>query len=84
MVKNPLLEQKYREGFRIGMQEAKAVSAAHFTVKLHRLAKIPGIGPKTFEKIVKDFMQELTPEESAEAQAYIVDFHRMPTKKGTA
>lgn len=84
MAKNPLLQQRYDEGYRDGLQEAKAVSAAHFTIKLERLAALPGIGPKTFQKIIVDFMRELTPEEQIEAQGYINDYHQIKGKKGTA
>lgn len=84
MAKNPLLQQKYAEGFRDGMHEAKAISAAHFTIKLHRLAELPGIGPKRFQQIVQKFMQELTPEELQEANAYIDGYMLTKKKKGTA
>jgi DNA polymerase/3'-5' exonuclease PolX len=84
MGKNPLLQQKYREGFRDGMETAKEVSAAHFSVKLERLAKLPGIGPKRFKQIVEEFMKDFTPEEVEHAAFYIKDYHNVKKQKGTA
>jgi hypothetical protein len=79
MSKNPLLQQKYQEGYQEGLRQAKAISAAHMTVKLERLAALSGVGPKTFGKIIQDFMRELTEEEQAAAQVYVEEY--LQTKK---
>ncbi|MCM3600655.1 hypothetical protein M3175_07925 [Robertmurraya korlensis] len=60
MSKNPLLQKKYEEGKKIGIQigskfgfeQGKYSACMHFADKLEDLGKVPGIGPKTIEKIL--------------------------------
>jgi DNA polymerase/3'-5' exonuclease PolX len=84
MAKNPQFEKRYQEGIRVGMEITKEVSAAHFSVKLERLSKIPGIGPKRFKQIIDEFMKDLTPEELEHATFYIKDIQKIKKTKGTA
>jgi Holliday junction resolvasome RuvABC DNA-binding subunit len=74
LAKNPLLQQKLNEGYQLGVADTKRVTAATFTVKLERLSSIKGIGPKTFEKIIKELQRELSPEEKESVNNYLQDY----------
>lgn len=78
MSKNPLLNQKYNEGYedgeKAGVRKAKHSAAAAFTVKLERIAAIKGVGPKMFEKIILEFQKELSPEEKEKVDIYMQEF----------
>lgn len=47
--KNPVLEKKYEEGKWAGIQQA----TSYFLERFEELKKVPGIGPKTQEKILE-------------------------------
>lgn len=53
--KNPLLQQKYHEGFQAGyergMQDGISRATAFFATKFSTLEEEKGIGPKTIEKV---------------------------------
>lgn len=55
MVKNPLLQKKYEEGFTAGYAKGEEngirKSTAFFAKKFEGLSNVPGIGEKTFQKI---------------------------------
>lgn len=51
MPKNPVFQQKYKEGFEAGIQEGINRSSLFFKDKFLGLENAPGIGPKTIEKI---------------------------------
>ncbi|MER2154750.1 MAG: hypothetical protein ABS917_11195 [Solibacillus sp.] len=51
MAKNPLLQKKFEEGRAIGRKEGIAQSTAFFVEKFKALEQMPGVGPKTLEKV---------------------------------
>lgn len=55
-MKNTLTDERYNKGFadgtQFGMRTARKQIAIEFVQQLVEIEKIPGIGPKTFEKIV--------------------------------
>ena len=74
MTKNPLLEKKFQEGILKGIelgkalgkeegreegrQEGREIATNWFIGKIEGLVKVPGIGPKIFEKFVNHFGPE--------------------------
>ena len=60
--KNPVLQQKFeegkREGFKHGFEQGKYSAIVYFASRFEGLDKVPGIGPKTVEKVVKHFGKE--------------------------
>jgi hypothetical protein len=75
--KNPLLQQKYNEGFTAGYDQgfaqAKRAAAAQFAVRLERLEMVSGIGEKTMEKIMESMQKDLTVGEEQAAERYMAD-----------
>ncbi|HDR3524323.1 hypothetical protein ACTFSJ_27640 [Bacillus cereus group sp. MYBK12-2] len=66
--KNPILQQKYDQGF----QDAKATAAALFAMKLGRIDAIKGIGPKKKELILNMISDNtMTPEERQKYQTFL-------------
>lgn len=51
--KNPLLQQKFDEGYALGVQHGIQKSVDFFIHKFEGLEEVPGIGEKTMEKIKK-------------------------------
>ena len=51
--KNPILEQKYNEGYIDGVAAGIAKATAFFAHKFKGLEEVEGIGPKTLDKIKK-------------------------------
>ena len=47
--KNPVLEKKYEEGKWAGIQ----LATDYYLARFEELKKVPGIGPKTQEKILE-------------------------------
>jgi len=51
--KNPLLEQKFKEGYELGVQHGIQKAVDFFIMKFEGLPDVPGIGPVTMQKIKK-------------------------------
>jgi hypothetical protein len=55
--KNPVLEQKYREGYERGMENGielgKESAIYYFASRFDNLDKVKGIGPKTIKLVVE-------------------------------
>lgn len=58
MPKNPVLQQKFKEGFEAGVQAGISRSTTFFKDKFIGLENTPGIGPKTIEKIKKQLGEQ--------------------------
>jgi hypothetical protein len=66
MGKNPVIqkakEDGYSEGFmkgsKVGFEQGKYSACMHFADRFDGLDKVPGIGPKIFEKVVNHFGKE--------------------------
>jgi hypothetical protein len=64
--KNPVIQkareegynQGYEAGFKLGNENGQYVTANFIKQRFDGLDKVPGIGPKIFEKIVKHFGEE--------------------------
>ena len=56
--KNPLLEQKYQEGYIDGVSAGIAKATAFFAHKFEGLEEVEGIGPKTLDKIKRQLGEE--------------------------
>lgn len=50
--KNMVLNMDYNKGFQAGAKAAKKAVANEFIVRLEQLRNEPGIGPKTWEKVL--------------------------------
>lgn len=50
--RNPLLQQKWMEGYQQGKIDGIAQAVNFFTAKFEGLEDVPGIGEKTMQKIV--------------------------------
>ena len=56
--KNPLLQQKYNEGYIDGVSAGIAKATAFFADRFKGLDDVEGIGPKTLDKIKKQLGEE--------------------------
>jgi flagellar biosynthesis/type III secretory pathway protein FliH len=50
--KNPVMQQKYEEGFEDGLRQGKYEAIRIFAEKFEGLEKVDGIGKATIEKII--------------------------------
>lgn len=66
MAKNPVLKQKYKEGYqkgfergsKLGFEQGKYSACMYFAERFDGLENVSGIGPKTMEIIVNHFGAE--------------------------
>lgn len=62
MSKNPVIqkarEEGYKAGFEVGLKHGKESACYFFASKFDELDKVPGIGPKIMEKVVRHFGAE--------------------------
>ncbi|WP_078428787.1 helix-hairpin-helix domain-containing protein [Alkalihalobacterium alkalinitrilicum] len=50
---NPLYLKGFNDGAEVGKREMKDAMVDHFIERLENLYKVPGIGEKTIQKIIK-------------------------------
>ena len=53
--RNPLLQQKFDEGYALGLQHGIENATLFFEEKFEGLHEVDGIGEKTIEKFIKHF-----------------------------
>lgn len=62
VAKNPIIEKARSEGFekgsKLGFEQGKYSACMYFADRFDGLDKVPGIGPKVMEKVVKHFGSE--------------------------
>lgn len=66
MARNPILKQKYDEGYqkgfergsKLGFEQGKYSACMYLADRFDGLNQVPGIGPKIMEKIVNHFGSE--------------------------
>lgn len=82
---NPVLKKKYEEGYSAGLETGKQAGhqkgyslgkkagAALLAVKMERIERIPGIGPKRIRQIFDALAPEFTDEEQKLYNKYLQD-----------
>lgn len=71
---NPIIAKAKQEGYKngfeaglkMGFEQGKYSACMHFADRFEGLEKVPGIGPKSMEKVVKHFGEELFREATKE------------------
>lgn len=58
MAKNPVLQKKFEEGYKLGVQHGIERSTAFFKSKFDGFEEVPGIGEKTLTKIKKQLGEQ--------------------------
>lgn len=58
MTKNPVLQKKFEEGYKLGVQHGIERSTAFFKARFEGLEEVPGIGEKTLAKIKKQLGEQ--------------------------
>lgn len=72
---NPVIQKARDEGYnagfnagmKLGFEQGKYSACMHFADRFEGLEKVPGIGPKSMEKVVKHFGEELFQKSTKEA-----------------
>ena len=64
--KNPVLEQKYWQG----REDQRILDIAAFAIRMQRIEKIKGIGPKRLKEIFEIMDQPFTEEERKKVREY--------------
>lgn len=79
--KNPVIvkarQEGYNNGFKIGFQQGtesgRNTAVQIFAARFDELGKVPGIGPKILDKVVKHFGQEYFQEVPDELRKVVKD-----------